>query len=95
MRLDAGSELGFLFGKDANDASSNFMMNNCLVVFANNVDAEFLFEEMDESTVVKREGTRHTTMSLVLSSNGSDSAPSGLSLSPLIKVPFELLTSLM
>ena len=47
MRLDAGSELGFLFGKDANDASSNFMMNNCLVVFANNVDTEFLFEEMD------------------------------------------------
>jgi hypothetical protein len=26
----------------------------------------------------------HTTMSLVLSSNGSDSAPSGLSLSPFI-----------
>jgi hypothetical protein len=39
----------------------------------------------------------HTTMSLVLSSNGSDSAPPGLSLSPFIKVlvPFELLTSLM
>lgn len=37
----------------------------------------------------------HTTMSLVLSSNGSDSAPSGLSLSPFMKVPFELLTSLM
>ena len=54
MRLDAGSELGFLFGKDANDASSNFMMNNCLVVFANNVDAEFLFEGMDVRAQLSR-----------------------------------------
>ena len=80
-------------------------MNNCLVIFTNDVDAEFLLEEMSmkhgdpgEGERVgggRKEGTRHTTMSLVLSSNGSDSAPSGLSLSPLIKVPFELFTSLM
>jgi len=47
MRLDTGSELGFLFGKHANDASSDFVMNNCLVVFADNVNAKFLFEGME------------------------------------------------
>jgi hypothetical protein len=47
MRLDAGSELGFLFGKHANNASSDFVMDNCLVVFADDVNAKFLFEEMD------------------------------------------------
>ena len=54
MRVDAGSEFSFLFGKDANDASSNFMMNNCLVVFANDIDAEFLFEEMDMRAQLSR-----------------------------------------
>ena len=36
-----------------------------------------------------------TTISSVLSSYGSDSSPSGLSRSPLMKVPLELFTSLM
>ena len=38
---------------------------------------------------------RLTTMSSDFKSNGSDSRPSPLSLSPLMKVPLELLTSLM
>jgi hypothetical protein len=44
MRLD---EVCFLFGKHTNDTSSNFVMNYGLVVFADNVDAKFLFEKMD------------------------------------------------
>ena len=47
MRLYAGSELGFLFGKHANNASSDFMMNNCFVVFTDNINTKFLFEEMN------------------------------------------------
>jgi len=46
MRLDAGSELGFLLSQHANDASSDFVMNDCLVVLTDDVDAEFLIEEM-------------------------------------------------
>jgi hypothetical protein len=46
MRLDAGSELGFLLSQYANDASSDFVMNDCLVVLADDVDAKFLIEEM-------------------------------------------------
>jgi hypothetical protein len=42
-----GSELGFLFGKHTNDTSSDLVMDNCVVVFANDVNARFLFEEMD------------------------------------------------
>lgn len=38
---------------------------------------------------------KHTTISSFLSSNGSDSTPSGLSRSPLMNVPLELFTSLM
>ena len=54
MRVNAGSEFSFLFGKDANDASSNFMMHHCFVVFANNVNAKFLFEEMDMRAQLSR-----------------------------------------
>jgi hypothetical protein len=39
MRLDAGSELGFLFGKHANDTSGDLVIDNCLVVFADDVNA--------------------------------------------------------
>lgn len=46
MRLDAGSKLGFLLSKDTNDASGDLVMNDCLVVFADDVDAKFLIEEM-------------------------------------------------
>ncbi len=55
MRLDTGSELGFLFGKHANDASSDFVMDNCLVVFADNVYAKFLFGEMTSEHTPRRE----------------------------------------
>jgi hypothetical protein len=46
MRLYAGSKLGFLLSQHANDASSDFVMDDCLVVLADDVDAKFLIEEM-------------------------------------------------
>jgi hypothetical protein len=105
VRLNAGGKLCFLLSEHANDASSDFVMNDCFVVFADDVDAKFLIEEVsmrgrdDWRGGSREEGCEermtHTTISLVLSSNGSDSAPSALSLSPLMKVPFELFTSLM
>jgi len=79
-------------------------MNYGLVIFADDVDTKFLFEESEDGRTMTEGGggggkagveIRRTTMSPVLSSKGSDSAPSALSLSPLIKVPFELFTSLM
>ncbi len=78
-------------------------MDYGLVIFANDVDTKFLFGGSENSKVMTEGGgdgkaraeMQRTTMSPVLSSKGSDSAPSALSLSPLIKVPFELFTSLM
>jgi hypothetical protein len=58
MRFDAGSELGFLFGKHANDASGHFVMDNCLVVFSDDVNAKFLLQEISEHS--KREGRDET-----------------------------------
>jgi hypothetical protein len=46
VRLDAGSKLCFLFCKHANDARSDLMMNDCFVVFTNDVNAKFLIEEV-------------------------------------------------
>jgi hypothetical protein len=46
MRLYTSSELGLLLGKHTYDTSSDFVMNDSLVIFANNVDAEFLLEEV-------------------------------------------------
>ena len=40
MRTDASSELCFLFGKHANDASGDFVKDYSLVVFADNVNAK-------------------------------------------------------
>lgn len=59
MRLYAGSELGFLFGKYANNTGSNFMMNNCFVVFTDNINTKFLFEEMN-IRAQQREGRDET-----------------------------------
>ena len=44
--FNVGSELGFLLSQHANNASSNFAMNNCLPVLTNDVNAKFLIEEM-------------------------------------------------
>ena len=44
VRLDTSSELCFLFGKQANDTGSDFMMNYGLVIFADDVDTKFLCE---------------------------------------------------
>jgi hypothetical protein len=49
MGLCAGSILGFLFRKYTYYASGDFMMNDGLVIFANNVDAKFLLEEVSGS----------------------------------------------
>ena len=104
MRLNMSSELCFLLGKNANDTGSNCMMNDGLVIIANNVDTKFLFEEIVNGRIKKEdsgggrwgvERWRCTTMLPVLSSKGSNSAPSALSHSPLINVPLELFTSLM
>jgi hypothetical protein len=46
MRFDAGSKLGFLLSKHTNDASGDLVMNDCLVVFADDVDSKFLIKEM-------------------------------------------------
>lgn len=46
MRLNAGGKLCFLLSEHANDASSDFVMNDCFVVFADDVDAKFLIEEV-------------------------------------------------
>jgi hypothetical protein len=78
-------------------------MNYGLVIFADDVDTKFLFKGSENGRTMTVDGgggkagdeIQRTTMSPVLSSKGSDSAPSALSLSPLIKVPFELFTSLM
>jgi hypothetical protein len=45
MRLYTGSELGFLFGEHAYHASSDLMMDNCFVVFTDNINSKFLFEK--------------------------------------------------
>ena len=103
MRLDTSSELCFLLSKHTNDTSSDLVMNDGLVIFADDVDTKFLFKESENGIIMAvasgggKVGVeiRRTTMSPVLSSKGSDSAPSALSLSPLMKVPFELFTSLM
>jgi hypothetical protein len=103
VRLNTSSELCFLLSEDANDTSSDFVMNYGLVIFADDVDTKFLLEEIENGRTMMENGEggkvgveiRRTTMSPVLSSKGSDSAPSALSLSPLIKVPLELFTSLM
>ena len=46
MRLNAGGMLCFLLSEHANDASSDFVMNDCFVVFADDVDAKFLIEKV-------------------------------------------------
>jgi hypothetical protein len=103
VRLDTSSKLCFLLGKHTDDAGSDFMMNYSLVIFADDVDTKFLLGKIENGRTKTKDGgggkagveRRRTTMSPVLSSKGSDSAPSALSLSPLIKVPLELFTSLM
>jgi hypothetical protein len=46
MILDVGNEQGFLLSQHANEASSDFVMNDCLVVLTDDIDAKFLIEEM-------------------------------------------------
>jgi hypothetical protein len=49
MILDMGNEQGFLLSQHANEASSDFVMNDCLVVLTDDVDTEFLIKEMSIS----------------------------------------------
>lgn len=92
MLLCSGCHLNILFREDADDACGDFVVYDSSVVLADNVDTEFLRKGQICYNIEK---TPRTTMSSLLSSNGSDSRPSGLSRSPLMKVPLELLTSLM
>jgi len=78
-------------------ACSDLVMYDGLVVISNNIDAKFLNGQAklrnDDSGT--RNGNMHTTISSLLSSNGSGSRLSGLGRSPLMNVLLELLTSLM
>ena len=69
------------------------MMNNCLVVFADDIDTKLLRADVTSITRVRKTGI--TTMSSLFSSYGSDSTASILRRSPFINVPLELLTSLI
>jgi hypothetical protein len=51
MGLCAGSILSLLFCKYTYYTSSDFVMNDGLVIFANNIDAKFLLEDMSGSRV--------------------------------------------
>ena len=89
--------LGILLVEYAEDACSDLVVDDRLVVFTHDIDTEFLAYNMPASGREEAwlSSETQTTISSDLSSNGSDSSPSGLSLSPLMNVPFELLTSLM
>lgn len=97
LRLCSRGGLGILLVRYAEDTGGDFVVNYCFVVLADDVDSEFLACNMQVSggRYAWLSSRTQTTMSSDLSSNGSDSSPSGLSLSPLMNVPFELLTSLM
>ena len=91
-----GGGLSVLLVEDTEDAGSDLVVDDGFVVFADNVDAELLIKcgalcNCD----IGCEWKGRTTMSSDFNSNGSDSRPSPLSLSPLMNVPFELLTSLI
>jgi hypothetical protein len=90
MLLCPSSNLSILLIEDAYDSRGYFVMNDSLVVFSDDVNAKFLGIF---SIKIKILPSIHTTMSSLFSSNGSDSWPSLLNLSPLMKVPFELRTS--
>ena len=95
LRLRSCGGLGILLVEHAEDAGSDFVVDDGLVVFTDDVDTEFLKKNVMVSRGFDECGRVHTTMSSLLSSNGSDSRPSALRRSLLMKVPFELLTSLM
>ena len=42
LMFGAGGDVGVLFGKDADNASGNFVADYSLVVLANDIDSEFL-----------------------------------------------------
>jgi preprotein translocase subunit SecG len=42
--LGASGDVGLLFGEDAYDAGGDFVVDDRLIVFGNNVDCEFLNE---------------------------------------------------
>ena len=90
--LCASGNLRILLGKNADNAGRDLVMNNGLVILPHIINTEFL-GSMRECRTIKN--STRTTMSSLLSSNGSDSVLSLLSRSPLMKVPLELLTSLM
>ena len=87
------SSEGIFYAENAGYSSGDFVVNNCFIIFPNDINTEFL--GVNVRCISGFGGFVLTTMSSLLSSYGSDSRPSGESRSPLIKVPLELLTSLM
>lgn len=66
-----------LLAEQALDLCSDLVMDNCLIIFADNVDTEFLRAKRFRLGVARMALRReHTTMSSVLSSKGGDSTPS-------------------
>jgi hypothetical protein len=47
--LGTGSSFGICLGKNTNGTGSDFVVDNCLVIFANNVDSELLKRELIRS----------------------------------------------
>ena len=95
LLLRMGGSLSVLVVENAEDTGGDLVVNNGLVVFTDNVDAELLIKCCVAAHDVGSGWKRLTTMSSDFNSNGSDSSPSPLSLSLLMNVPFELLTSLI
>lgn len=95
LRFHACGVLRILFVENTQDSCGDFVVHDSPVVFTDDVDTEFLRENIMVSRGFDEQEVVHTTMSSLLSSNGSDSRPSALRRSLLMKVPFELLTSLM
>jgi hypothetical protein len=46
VRFRASCDLGICFGKDADDASCDFVVDDRLVVFSYDVDSEFLLKRV-------------------------------------------------
>ena len=90
--LRAEGDLRVVFGEYAHDPGGHFVVDDSFVVLADDVDTKFLGGLSNRE---REGGQARTTISSDLRSYGSDSMPSPDSRSPLINVPFELLTSRM
>jgi hypothetical protein len=91
--LGVSSNKSILLGEDTANTNGDLVVNDGLVVFADNVDVDS--PHNNEEHRINEQANGCTTMLSELSLYGSLSRPSGLSHSRLMMVPFKLLTSLM